>query len=244
MKINLLPPPPPKVRRYFLIYWIVVALLVLWILQGAISFYLDKTAIASKQNVIQYTNMTIAQMQTKINKLQVVADKYNQSQQLLQLRSQLPKPIEAIRNLYTLLPRDGSYAAINYSAGQISTSVNLSSYYEAAAFIVSLYNDPVFTNVSVTTISSSATSGQSPSSQVAVSASAQGVEPNLASMIAQIAHSVGGKGQASTLTPSEQSTLEALSMLAKQNNSSLLGSSAGGNVTVPFTVTIAPSFAG
>ncbi len=241
MKINLLPPPPPKVRRYFVIYWVVVGLLVAWIMQGAINFYLDSESIISKQAMANSTSSTLQQLQAKLNLLQTKSDKLNQSQQLLHLRSELPKPMEAIQNLYTLLPKDGSYTAINYSSGTISTSVNLSSYYEAAAFIVGLYNDAAFTSVNVTSISSSSI-GPSTSSQVSVSSGSQSVEPSLAQVITKIELLSGLKNK--TLTSAENSTLEALSTLAKQNNSTLMGATSGNAVTVPFTVTISPEFSG
>ena len=240
MKINLLPPPPPKVRRYFVIYWVIVGILVAWLLQGAINFYLDSESIVSKQAMVNSTSSTLQQLQAKLNLLQTKSDKLNQSQQLLQLRSELPKPMEAIQNLYTLLPKDGSYTAINYSSGTISTSVNLSSYYEAAAFIVGLYNDAAFTNVNVTSITSS--SGPSTASQVSVSSGSQSVEPRLAQVVTKIEQGSGLKSR--TLTPAEKSTLEALSTLARQNNSTLIGAAGGNSVTVPFTVTIAPGFSG
>ena len=241
MKINLLPPPPPKVRRNFMVFWVLVGLLVVWMLQGGVSFYLDTVSIQSKQAMINSTNSSIQQLQSKLSQLQAVANKWNQSQQLLQLRSQLPKPMEAIQNLYMLLPKDGSYSAINYSSGTISTSANLSSYYEAAAFIIGLFNDSAFTNVTVTSISSSST-GPTTTSQVSVAAAAQNVEPSLAQVVAQIEQVSGLK--AKTLSPSEKSTLEALSLLAKQNNATLIGSAGGNSVTVPFSVTIAPGFTG
>ena len=241
MKINLLPPPPPKVRRYFILFWVLVGLLVAWVIQGAINFYLDSESIVSKQAMVNSTSATLQQLQAKLKLLQTKSDKLNQSQQLLQIRSELPRPMEAIQNLYTLLPKDGSYTAINYSSGTLSTSVNLSSYYEAAAFIVGLYNDAAFTNVNVTSISSSST-GPSTSNQVSVSPGSQNVEPSLAQVVTKIEQVSGLKNK--TLTPPEKSTLEALSALARQNNSTLMGATGGNAVTVPFTVTISSGFSG
>lgn len=153
MKINLLPPSPPKVRRFFLLYWVVVGILLVWLLTNLTSYLVDQSLVKTKQAAINQANLTISHMQKKINNLQKLAGQINKSSQLQILRKSLPKPVEAINELASLLPKNGAFSSISYSNGTISTSATLSSYYEAAAFIVALHKDAMFTNVSVSSVS-------------------------------------------------------------------------------------------